>query len=101
MNYEIDLHKNTIEFGLYSIEIHLSQIHLIVLFLKLEPTELNVLGATKSLNFGILLHFHNRVTAMKREEYQKAIESAINKKGNHNSKKEFKYKKIVQICMLY
>lgn len=39
-----------------------------------------------------LLHFHNRVTAMSRDEYQHAIEDAVNEKIK-NSKKQFKYLK--------
>ena len=42
-----------------------------------------------------LLHFHNRVTAMHRDEYRKAIEGAINNKIKKSSKFKalFKYQK--------
>ena len=40
-----------------------------------------------------LYHFHNRVTAMNREEYKKAISEAVNKSSKYKSKKIYKYAK--------
>ncbi len=40
-----------------------------------------------------LYHFNNRVTAMNREEYKKAISVAVNKSSKYKFKKEYKYAK--------
>ncbi len=60
--------------------------------LKAEANNIGCAWSNEAFELWYLLHFHNRITAMKREEYQKAIEEAVNSKLG-KKKKPFKYKK--------
>lgn len=60
--------------------------------LKARANGINCAWSNEAFELWYLLHFHNRITAMGREEYKKAIERAINEKGTNKGKK-FKYKK--------
>ena len=59
--------------------------------LKAEASDIRCAWSNEAFELWYLLHFHNRVTAMNREEYKNAIEDAINEKLR--LKKTFKYKK--------
>jgi hypothetical protein len=60
--------------------------------LKASANNIKCAWSNEAFELWYLLHFNNRVTAMKRTEYEKAIEEAVNEKlGKKNHK--FKYKK--------
>jgi hypothetical protein len=60
--------------------------------LKAKANNIKCAWSNEAFELWYLLHFHNRVTAMTREQYKAAIENAINiKKGKQKS--NFKYKK--------
>jgi len=59
--------------------------------LKAKANEIECAWSNQAFELWYLLHFHNRVTAMDREEYQKAIEEAVNLKLAKG--KNFVYKK--------
>jgi hypothetical protein len=60
--------------------------------LKAKANKISCAWSNEAFELWYLLHFHNRITAMKRDEYKNAIEEAVNakigKKGN-----AFKYEK--------
>lgn len=60
--------------------------------LKAKANKIGCAWSNEAFELWYLLHFHNRITAMKREEYKKAIEEAVNSKLGGN-KKAFKYQK--------
>lgn len=60
--------------------------------IKAKAHGISCAWSNEAFELWYLLHFHNRVTPMKRTQYQKAIEDAINAKVKNKSKK-FKYKK--------
>lgn len=64
---------------------------------KANSNNIGCAWSNEAFELWYLLHFHNRVTAMTRDEYKSAIEGAINKIIKDNSKakkpKLFKYKK--------
>ncbi len=64
---------------------------------KAEANEIKCAWSNQAFELWYLLHFHNRITAMGREEYKKAIETFVNDKLNQNRKtkikKPFVYKK--------
>lgn len=60
--------------------------------LKAEANGIECAWSNEAFELWYLLHFHNRVTAMSRDEYKHAIEAAVNEKIK-NKKKPFKYKK--------
>lgn len=60
--------------------------------LKAKANNIGCAWSNEAFELWYLLHFHNRVTAMNREEYKKAIEDAVNEKRK-NKKSVFKYKK--------
>jgi hypothetical protein len=60
--------------------------------LKAKAHNIRCAWSNEAFELWYLLHFHNRVTPMKREEYKKAIEDAVNEKLK-NRKKKFMYKK--------
>lgn len=60
--------------------------------LKAKAHNIECAWSNEAFELWYLLHFHNRITAMKRTEYQKSIEDAINDKLK-SKKKPFKYKK--------
>lgn len=60
--------------------------------LKAKANSIECAWSNEAFELWYLLHFHNRITAMKRDEYKKAIENALNEKlGKKN--KPFHYKK--------
>lgn len=60
--------------------------------LKGNAHNISCAWSNEAFELWYLLHFHNRVTAMKRDDYKKAIEEAVNVKLV-KKKKLFKYKK--------
>jgi RloB-like protein len=60
--------------------------------LKAKANGISTAWSNEAFELWYLLHFHNRVTAMSREQYKKAIEDAVNAKLG-KSKSPFKYKK--------
>jgi len=60
--------------------------------LKARANNISCAWSNEAFELWYLLHFHNRITAMKRDEYQKAIEEAVNTKLG-KKKKAFNYKK--------
>ncbi len=60
--------------------------------LRAKANNINCAWSNEAFELWYLLHFHNRTTPMKRDEYKKAIEQAVNSKLG-NKKKPFKYKK--------
>jgi hypothetical protein len=59
--------------------------------LKAKANNISCAWSNEAFELWYLLHFHNRVTAMKRNDYKKAIEEAVNNKIE--KKKVFKYTK--------
>lgn len=59
---------------------------------KAQAHKISCAWSNQAFELWYLLHFHNRVTAMDRNEYSKALEEAINKKQKSKST-SFKYKK--------
>lgn len=57
---------------------------------KAKAHNIECAWSNEAFELWYLLHFHNRITAMKRTEYKKAIEDAVNEKLG---KKTFQYKK--------
>ena len=60
--------------------------------LKAKANGIDCAWSNEAFELWYLLHFHNRVTAMDRKEYEEAIEEAVNDKLG-NSQKKFVYKK--------
>jgi hypothetical protein len=60
--------------------------------LKARANNIKCAWSNEAFELWYLLHFHNRVTAMKRTEYVKAIEEAVNGKLG-KKKHKFEYKK--------
>lgn len=60
--------------------------------LKAKSNGISCAWSNEAFELWYLLHFHNRVTAMKRGEYEKAIEDAVNVKSI-NKKQKFSYVK--------
>jgi hypothetical protein len=60
--------------------------------LKAKANNIKCAWSNEAFELWYLLHFHNRVTAMKRTEYKKAIEEAVNEKLG-KKKNKFQYKK--------
>jgi hypothetical protein len=60
--------------------------------LKANAHKISCAWSNQAFELWYLLHFHNRVTAMDRNEYSKALEEAINSKQKSKST-SFKYKK--------
>lgn len=60
--------------------------------LKAKANNINCAWSNEAFELWYLLHFHNRITAMKRDEYKKAIEEAVNEKLG-KKKNKFEYKK--------
>jgi hypothetical protein len=60
--------------------------------LKAKANNISCAWSNQAFELWYVLHFHNRVTAMGREEYKKSIEDAVNAKLS-NRKKAFQYKK--------
>ncbi len=59
---------------------------------KAEANNIKCAWSNEAFELWYLLHFHNRVTAMSRDEYEEAIEKAVNQKLG-KKKKKFKYTK--------
>lgn len=62
--------------------------------LKAKAHGIECAWSNQAFELWYLLHFHNRVTAMDRIQYQKSIEDAVNSKIGKN-KKKYEYKKNV------
>ncbi|MFZ1562586.1 MAG: RloB family protein [Saprospiraceae bacterium] len=60
--------------------------------LKAKGNNISCAWSNEAFELWYLLHFHNRITAMSRDEYKNTIEQAINDKQVPNVK-PFKYKK--------
>lgn len=60
--------------------------------LKAKANNISCAWSNEAFELWYLLHFHNRITAMKREDYKKGIEDAVNEKLA-KKKNKFKYKK--------
>ena len=60
--------------------------------LKAKANNVSCAWSNEAFELWYLLHFHNRITAMKRDEYKKAIEDAVNNLPGKR-KSTFKYKK--------
>ncbi|WP_286920429.1 RloB family protein [Flavobacterium sp. UBA4197] len=60
--------------------------------LKAKANDIYCAWSNEAFELWYLFHFHNRITAMKREEYEKAIENAINAKLPRSSPR-FEYVK--------
>lgn len=60
--------------------------------LKAKANSINCAWSNEAFELWYLLHFHNRITAMKRDQYKKAIEEAVNEKMRCK-KYMFKYEK--------
>ncbi|RLD58685.1 MAG: RloB domain-containing protein [Bacteroidetes bacterium] len=58
--------------------------------LKAKANNIECAWSNQAFELWYLLHFHNRITSMHRDEYKKAIEKAINQKFKTNP---FRYKK--------
>ena len=59
---------------------------------KAKLNNIECAWSNEAFEIWYLLHFHNRITAMSRDEYKKAIENAVNEKIGKR-KKHFQYKK--------
>jgi hypothetical protein len=60
--------------------------------LKAKDNNIHCAWSNEAFELWYLLHFYNRITAMSRNEYKKAIEKAVNEKLG-KKKKTFKYQK--------
>jgi hypothetical protein len=60
---------------------------------KAKDNDIECAWSNEAFELWYLYHFHNRVTAMNREEYKKAISGAVNKSSKYKSKKIYKYAK--------
>jgi len=60
--------------------------------LKAKANSIKCAWSNEAFELWYLLHFHNRITAMTRDQYKKAIEDAVNKKKVKN-RKSFQYMK--------
>ncbi|MDR0940705.1 MAG: RloB family protein [Bacteroidales bacterium] len=60
--------------------------------LKAKANNIHCAWSNEAFELWYLLHFHNRITAMSRDEYKEAIEKAVHGKSG-KKKKTFKYQK--------
>lgn len=60
--------------------------------IKAKANNISCAWSNEAFELWYLLHFHNRITAMSRDEYKNAIEKAVNEKLGKR-KNKFKYKK--------
>lgn len=60
---------------------------------KAKANDIEVAWSNEAFELWYLYHFHNRVTAMSREEYGDAISDAVNASGKWKGKKPYKYAK--------
>lgn len=60
--------------------------------MKAKANKISCAWSNEAFELWYLLHFHNRITAMKRDEYKEAIEEAVNNRAG-KKKNLFKYKK--------
>jgi len=61
--------------------------------LKAESNGIGAAWSNEAFELWYLYHFQNRVTAMSREDYKRAISNAINASPKYKSKKPYVYKK--------
>lgn len=60
---------------------------------KAQAHGIEVAWSNEAFELWYLYHFHNRITAMKREEYKNAISEAVNKSGKWKERKIYRYAK--------
>ena len=60
---------------------------------KAEKNNINVAWSNEAFELWYLYHFHNRITAMNRNEYKKAISSAVINTGKWKNKRPYVYQK--------
>ncbi len=60
---------------------------------KAKKYGVQVAWSNEAFELWYLYHFHNRITAMNRDEYKNAISTAVNKSDRYKGKKVYKYKK--------
>lgn len=60
---------------------------------KAEAHGIKVAWSNEAFELWYLYHFHNRITAMTRDEYAKAISEAVNKSEKWKRRKPYKYAK--------
>ena len=61
--------------------------------IKAEKNDIGCAWSNEAFELWYLYHFVNRVTAMSRTEYKKAISDAVNKSPKYKSKTTYKYEK--------
>jgi len=62
--------------------------------IKAKSNGINCAWSNEAFELWYLLHFHNRITAMSRDEYKKAISDAVNNSPkNRKKKKDYVYAK--------
>lgn len=60
---------------------------------KAESNGVNAAWSNEAFELWYLYHFHNRVTAMSRDEYKKAISDAVNSSPAYKLKRKYVYEK--------
>ena len=58
---------------------------------KAESNGVNAAWSNEAFELWYLYHFHNRVTAMSRDEYKKAISDAVNSSPAYKLKRKYQY----------
>lgn len=58
-----------------------------------QSNDIGCAWSNEAFELWYLLHFYDRITHMRREEYQKAISNAVNGSSKYKSNKEYKYTK--------
>lgn len=61
--------------------------------IKAKANNINVAWSNEAFELWYLYHFNNRITAMSRSNYQKAISEAVNRSGKWKSKNAYRYAK--------
>lgn len=60
---------------------------------KAKEKGINIAWSNEAFELWYLFHFHNRITAMPREDYKKAISDAVNNSPRWKKKTKYKYAK--------
>ena len=60
---------------------------------RAKANNINVAWSNEAFELWYLYHFNNRITAMSRSDYQKAISEAVNRSGKWKSKIAYQYAK--------
>lgn len=61
--------------------------------IKAHDNNVSTAWSNEAFELWYLYHFHNRKTGMSRDEYKKAISSAVNNSSKYNLKKKYVYQK--------